>query len=383
MTTSATALAPVAGAGAGARPFLFGPEDYALLTALHSGQYNHSDVCDRFEAQVADFLGVADTVAVSSGTAALHVALLAAGIGPGDEVVVPSFTFCATVQAVLATGAIPRFADIDPTTLCTEAAQVAEALTPTTRAVIPVLYAGRAVDLSAVRPELDRQGAVIIEDAAHAFGSAHDAARRVGATGDLSCFSFGPIKNLTCGQGGMVILRSPEEAAACRALRSLGITDTVTTRADMTSYPVSGFGLRVQMPSLNAAIGLAQLPHIPEIEQRRRQLWRSYAAALEGIEGVDLVDIDVARTVPHLCAVRVPQHREEVFGALRRLGIGVGTHYPPNHLQPAFASWHRPLPVTERIGREVMTLPFHLYLDDSDITQIADALRHALAQVQR
>ena len=381
MTAPATSL--VTGAGAGARPFLFGPEDFALLTALHSGHYNHSDVCDEFEAQVADFLGVTDTVAVSSGTAALHVALLAAGIGPGDEVVVPSFTFCATVQAILATGAIPRFADIDPTTLCTGATEAAEALTPATRAVIPVLYAGQAVDLSAVRPELDRRGIPVIEDAAHAFGSSHDATRRVGATGDLTCFSFGPIKNLTCGQGGMVIPRSSEEAAACRALRSLGITDTVTSRADMTSYPVNGFGLRVQMPSLNAAIGLAQLGHLAEIQQQRRRLWRSYAAALEGIAGVVLLDLDVERTVPHLCAVRVPDHREEVFAALRRLGIGVGTHYPPNHLQRAFASWHRSLPVTERIGREVMTLPFHLYLKDSDIAQVADALRHTLAQVRR
>ena len=382
MTTAPTTTS-VTGAGAGARPFLFGPEDYALITALHSGHYNHSEICDRFEERVADVLGVADTVAVSSGTAALTVALLAAGIGRGDEVIVPSFTFCATVQAVLATGATPRFADIDPTTLCAGAAEVADALTPATRAVIPVLYAGQAVDLSAVRPELDRRRIAVIEDAAHAFGSSHDATRRVGATGNLTCFSFGPIKNLTCGQGGMVIPRNPDEAAACRALRSLGITDTVTSRADMTSYPVNGFGLRVQMPSLNAAIGLAQLGHLSEIQQRRRALWRAYTAALEGIEGVVAHDVDVERTVPHLCAVRVPDRREEVFAAMRRLGIGVGTHYPPNHLQPAFTAWYRPLPVTERIGREVMTLPFHLHLEDGDITQVAAALRHALAQGRR
>ncbi|MBK6013548.1 DegT/DnrJ/EryC1/StrS aminotransferase family protein [Streptomyces sp. MBT53] len=379
MTTS---TASVTGAGANARPYLFGTEDYSLLTALHSGHYNHSDACDQFETQVADVLGVTDAVAVSSGTAALHVALLAAGIGPGDEVVVPSFTFCATVQAVLATGATPRFADVDPITLCTQGAEIAEALTPATRAVLPVLYAGRAVNLSAIRPELDRRGITVIEDAAHAFGSAHDAAHPVGATGDLTCFSFGPVKNLTCGQGGMVIPRSAEEAAVCRALRSLGITDTVTSRADMTSYPVSGFGLRVQMPSLNAAIGLAQLPHLPEIQQRRRQLWQDYAAALEGIEGIDLVNLDIERTVPHLCAVRVPHHREHVFRTLRAHGIGVGTHYPPNHLQPAFASWHRPLPVTEQVGREILTLPFHLHLHPNGIAQVADALRTTLSRAR-
>ncbi|MGW1562809.1 DegT/DnrJ/EryC1/StrS family aminotransferase [Streptomyces sp. NPDC002144] len=373
---------PPTSAAVNARPYLFGPEDDALLAALHSGHYNHSPVCDEFEARIAGVLGVTDAVAVSSGTAALHVALLASGIGAGDEVVVPSFTFCATVQAVLATGATPRFADIDATTLSLAAGTVLDALTPATRAVIPVLYAGRAVDLSGARATLASRGIAIVEDAAHAFGSLHDAIRHVGATGDLTCFSFGPIKNLTCGQGGVIIPRSREEATACRRLRSLGITDSAADRADMPSYPVSSFGLRAQMPALNAAIGLAQLPHLADIQQRRRQLWRTYAAALEGIDGLVLVDVDVERTVPHLCAVRVPRGRDRVFAALRKHGIGVGTHYPPNHLQPAFAAWHRSLPVTERVGREILTLPFHLHLTDHDVHHVAAELRRAVRREQ-
>jgi perosamine synthetase len=340
-----------------ARPFPYGSEETALCEALHSGYYNHSAVTDRFEAEVARFLDVRDTVAVASGTAALHVALLAIGIGAGDEVIVPSFTFCATVQAILATGATPRFADIDPRTLCTGSAQVLDALTPNTRAVMPVLYAGRAVDLSDARPALADRGITIIEDAAHAFGSSNGD-RRVGATGDVTCFSFGPIKNLTCGQGGMIVPRTPAEADACRKLRSLGIAEPAAARADLTAYTVGGLGLRVQMPSLNAAIGLAQLAHFTEAETKRKHLWHAYAAALHDLDGVVLADTDIDRSVPHLCAVRVLQGRRgRVFRALRERGIGAGTHYPPNHLQPAFAPWHRSLPVTEQIGREIMTLP--------------------------
>ncbi|TLS45681.1 DegT/DnrJ/EryC1/StrS family aminotransferase [Streptomyces montanus] len=361
-----------------ARPFLYGPEEAALCEALRSGYYNHSAVTERFEDEVARFLGVPDAVAVASGTAALHVALLAAGIGPGDEVILPSFTFCATAQAILATGATPRFAEIDQRTLCTGSTQVLDALTPHTRAVLPVLYAGRAVDLSDARPVLTARGITVIEDAAHAFGS-FNGHRRVGTTGDVTCFSFGPIKNLTCGQGGMIIPRTPKEADACRRLRSLGIAESATSRADLTTYTVGGFGLRVQMPSLNAAIGLAQLAHFAQAEAKRKELWRAYAAALHDIDGVVLTDVDVDHTVPHLCAVRVLRGRDRLFRALRERGIGVGTHYPPNHLQPAFEQWHRPLPVTEQIGREIMTLPFHQHMTEADTDRVTSEVRHTLS----
>lgn len=372
-----TRTAP-AGVSDNARPYLYGPERASLVDALRGGQYNHSPATEEFEARVASLLGVPDTVAVASGTAALHVALLAAGLGPGQEVIVPSFTFCATIQAIVATGARPRFIDIDPRTLCIDSAAVLDALTPATRAVIPVLYAGRAVDLSSIRPVLDEYGVTIVEDAAHAFGS-HQDTRRVGATDVLTCFSFGPIKNLTCGQGGMVVPRTPMEADTCRRLRSLGIIESAAWRAEATTYTVNDFGMRVQMSGLNAAIGLAQLDHLTEAESKRRQLWRAYAAALAGTDGLALVDVDANLSVPHLCAVRVHRGRDRVFRSLRKHGIGVGTHYPPNHLQPAFARWHRPLPVTEQAGREIMTLPFHQHLSEHDVHRVACQVRRAVA----
>lgn len=359
-----------------ASPYLYGQEAAAVASVLESGQYGHTDVTEEFERRVADFLGVADAVTVASGTAALHAALLAADVGPGCEVVVPSMTFCATIQAILAVGATPRFVDIEPGTLCVTKQLVREAVNDTTAAVVPVLFGGRAVDLGAVQEELDERGVAVIEDAAHAFGSRHGT-QRVGATGALTCFSFGPIKNLTCGQGGMVIPRTPEEAATIRRIRLLGVVQSQSERANITSYRVDGFGLRYQLSSINAAIGLAQLDRFATAEHARRSLWRTYQDALAPLEGVALVDVDVDHAVPHLCQVRIP-HRDQVFAELRAEGIGVGVHYPPNHLQPAFDAWRRPLPTTEQAGEEILSLPFHQHLTEADIEHVVSALGKAL-----
>jgi dTDP-4-amino-4,6-dideoxygalactose transaminase len=360
-----------------ALPYLHGHEAAAVNRVLASGHYTHGLESELFERELAAFLGVPDVVAVSFGTTALHIALLAAGIGPGDEVVVPSFTFCATVQAVLACGAVPRFAELDPVTLCVTASDILEALTPDTRAVMPVLYGGRAVDLAGIAPELADRGITVIQDAAHAFGS-FAGERRVGGTGTLTCFSFDPIKNLTCGEGGALVPRGPAEAARARTIRDLGITQSRDQRAAATGYTVETFGLRAHLPALNAAIGRAQLACFPETAQQRQRLWRAYREALDGLDGVTLVDLDVDRTVPFNCVVRIAARRDEVFTRLRAEEVGVGVHYPPNHLQPAFAAWHRPLPRTELAGRQVLSLPFHPALGPGDAARVAGLLRKAL-----
>jgi dTDP-4-amino-4,6-dideoxygalactose transaminase len=362
-----------------ASPYLYGGEAAAAAQVLESGQYGHSDVTEKFEREVAAYLNVPDVVAVESGTAALHLALLAAGIGNGDEVVVPSLTFAASVQAIVAAGARPRFAEIDPDTLCVTGASVLEALTPDTRAVMPVLYGGRAVDLTDAAPVLAGRNITVVEDAAQAFGSWHGD-REVGAfgaSGTLTCFSFGPIKNLTCGQGGAVIPRTPQEAETIRLLRMLGIRQSQADRIRSTTYSVDTFGLRYPMSALNAAIGLTLLARFEEIEAKRPQLWRTYRDALAGIDGVALLDVDVEHTVPFNCVVRVP-NRDAVFADLQARGIGVGVHYPPNHTQKAFAPWHRPLPVTEQTAEEIMSLPFHPAMTEQDVSAVVDALRKAV-----
>jgi dTDP-4-amino-4,6-dideoxygalactose transaminase len=348
-----------------------------VLRVLDSGQYGHGEETEQFERDLAAYLGVPDVVAVASGTTALQIALLAAGIGPGCEVVVPSFTFCASVQAITACGAVPRFAEIDPATLCTGPGEIAEALTPATRSVMPVLYGGRAIDLSAIAGDLAARGITVVEDAAHAFGS-RLGGQLVGSTGALTCFSFDPIKNLTCGEGGALVPRGPGEAARARHIRGLGITETPEQRQSSLSYTVTGPGLRAHLPALNAAIGRAQLAGFAGASARRTRLWLAYQDALAGVAGIDLVDLDITHTVPFNCVVRIRHRRDEVFAAMRARGIGVGVHYPPNHLQPAFAAWHRPLPRTEQAARQVLSLPFHPAMDDTDARQVAALIAGAL-----
>jgi dTDP-4-amino-4,6-dideoxygalactose transaminase len=253
-------------------------------------------------------------------------------------------------------GRTPRFVEVSPDTLCVEAEAVWDALGPDTRAVLPVLFGGRSVDLSGVRDLLAARDVTVIKDAAHAFGSfAGD--RRVGATGALTCISFGPIKNLTCIEGGALVPRTADEARTLRQMRTLGIALSQAERQRTTTYTVGGFGLRVTLSSVHAAVGSVQLARFADVETRRKALW-AYAAALEGRDDVTLVDVGVESAVPFHCVVRVPS-RDTVHRLLREHGIGVGVHYPPNHLQPAFAPWHRSLPVTEQVGREILSLPFH------------------------
>lgn len=368
------------GARANAAPFLNGSEHAALSEALTAGQFGHGPLTERFEHEVARFLGVPDVVAVASGTAALQIGLMVAGVGDGDEVIVPSQTFCATIQAIVSVGARPRFIEVNPNTMCVDASDVLAAITPTTRAVMPVLYGGRAVDLSDLRPTLDSAGIQVIEDAAHAFGSRLSSrlgSRPVGGTGLLTCFSFGPIKNLTCGQGGALVPRDAGEAETARRIRMLGIARSQPERSRSTSYQVESIGIRAPMSSLNAAIGLAQLQTFGEVAAKRQRLWRAYQAGLADIDGVQVVDVDVERTVPFNCVVRIPD-RDRIFATLREVNIGVGVHYPPNHLQPAFSQWHRALPRTEALAREIMSLPFHPAMSLDDIEYVVSALAAAL-----
>ncbi|MFB9691358.1 DegT/DnrJ/EryC1/StrS family aminotransferase [Amycolatopsis plumensis] len=366
------------GPAANARPFLHGSELAAIGRVLAAGQYGHGAETEAFEAELAAYLGVDDVVAVATGTAALHLALLVAGVGPGDDVVVPSLTFCASVQAILATGAHPRFADVDPDTLCATADHIEAALSPATRVVMPVLYGGRAVDLTTITARLADRDIAVVEDAAHAFGSQHRG-HRVGATGALTCFSFDAIKALTCGDGGAIVPRTPTEAGWLRRARLLGIGSPRERRVATVSYAVHEPGFRYHLSTLHAAIGRVQLARFADIAARRKQLWHQYATALTDIPIAALVDLDVVNTVPFNCVVRVPAPaRDAVHAQLHAAGIQAGVHYPPNHLQPAFTRWSRPLPNTEDIAGEILSLPFHPDLTDDDISHVTATLAAAL-----
>ncbi len=302
--------------------------DAAVARVLESGRFTLGPEVSAFEREFAAFCGAGHGIAVSSGTSALHLALLAAGAGPGDEVITVPFTFIATVAAIRYTGATPVFVDIDPRTRTIDVARVEEAMTGRTRAVIPVHLFGHPADLDPLLALARRRGVTVIEDAAQAHGAEYRG-RRVGGLGDLGCFSFYPTKNLGAyGEGGMVVTSDEQHARAVRALRSWG-------GDDRRSPPAAGFNYR--MEALQGAVLRVKLGHLPAWTEARRRIAAAYDRALAptGV-AVPAAGPDV-RPVYHCYAVDTP-HRDALRRALEAEGIGTGLHYPaPVHLQACCA----------------------------------------------
>ncbi len=291
-----------------------------------------------FESEfAAELVGGRTCVAVNSGTSGLHLGLLAAGIGPGDEVVVPSFTFAATANSVALAGATPVFADIDATTFCLDAASVEEVLTERTAAIMPVHLYGHPADMSALRELADRRGVRLFEDAAQAHGATWQGAP-VGSFGDFAMFSLYPTKNMTSGEGGMVSCASEEIARNVRLLRNQGME---------RRYENEVVGFNSRMTDVHAAIGRVQLRKLPAWTAQRRANADFLSAHLDGV-GVPVV-ADGATHVWHQYTIRVPEGRDAFAQALAaEYGVGSGVYYPiPNHELPSFGV-AADLPVTAR-----------------------------------
>lgn len=354
------------------RPAL-GPEELrAVETVFRSGWLGMGAVTRRFEEALERHLGCKHAVAVNTGTSALHIALAAFGIGRGDEVVVPAITFAASVQAILATGATPVFCDVDERTLLIDGADATRRIGPRTRAVMPVHLYGSACDMDALLALAERHGFAVIEDAAHAFGTLHDG-RPIGSFGHATCFSFDPIKTVTCGEGGAVTLADDARADAIRRLRGLGITPEAGPSGQRE---VVSEGFRYHMPDFCAAIGLAQLAKVDAFVARRREICRAYDAAFEALRHVRIRPVDWNVVAPHIYVVRVNGgRRADMMAALRSAGVETGVHYVANHLQPFFRRWATgPLPVAERVWQEIVTLPLHCAMADADVRTVIDAV---------
>lgn len=339
-----------------------------------SAWLGQGSVVAAFEERVKQCLGARHVVAVNTGTSALHVALDALGIGEGDEVIVPSLTFCASVQAIAALRAKPVFCEVSPQTLHLDLADAAARITGRTRAIMPVHYCGNACDMDRLLDLGKTHGLAIVEDAAHAFGSSWRG-RKLGSFGEITCFSFDPIKNITCGEGGAICTADEGLAELMRRKRVLGISRDgwnrrLSTRGD---YEVSTLGYRYHMSNINAAIGLAQMDRFDEFLRRKREIVRVYNEKLSGVPGIELLAWDLEEAFPFAYMIRVPDgRRESLMDALKERGIASGVHYPPNHLQPLFCG--QSLPVTERLGQEILSLPLHCDLSDADVAQVVTAI---------
>ncbi|MBK8175970.1 MAG: DegT/DnrJ/EryC1/StrS family aminotransferase [Rhodospirillales bacterium] len=345
----------------------------AVSQVLESGQYVLGPCVERFETAFAGYCGAGHAIGVNSGTSALHLALLAAGIGAGDEVITVPMTFVATVAAILAAGATPRFIDVTADAWTMDASQLEAAITPRTKAIIPVHLHGRLADMPAILAIARRHQLIVIEDAAQAHGAAAHG-RRAGTFGDIGCFSFYPGKNLgACGEGGAVVTDRDDFAARVRSLRDWG-------QAERYRHVLRGFNYR--MDAIQGAVLGVKLDRLEAWIAARRAIAAAYDAGL--------ADVDAERPaaagddhVWHVYAVRVRQ-RERVRGALTALGIATGMHYPiPVHLQPAYVDLgYRAgdFPQSEAMAAETLSLPLFPEMSEAQVHRVCAAMAQSCGQ---
>jgi perosamine synthetase len=360
------------------RPYLGQEELTAVAKVFDSRWLGMGAVTQEFEERLREFLGARHVLAVNTGTAALHLALTALDLRPGDEVIVPSLTFVSSVQAILAVGARPVFCEVSEDTLTIDVHDVGRRVTVKTRAVMPVHYGGLVCDMDALLPFAREQKLWVVEDAAHAFGSSYKGCQ-VGTLGDVTCFSFDPVKNISCGEGGAIVTNNEDLATRLLPVRNVGIKKDSWNRQSGTRhwfYEVVAPGYRYHLSNLNAAIGLEQLKRFTMFKARKQAIVRRYDQALTDISGLRLLSRNLDETFPFFYVVRVlGKRRDALIEYLQEKGIGAGVHYIPNHLQPLFADCRVPLPTTERLFEEITTLPLYFEMTDAEVEAVISAVR--------
>ncbi len=362
------------------RPLLEDEEMAAARQALELGWLGMGSYVGRFEDKLKEVVGAADrhVVAVSTGHAALHLALMGAGVGPGDEVITPSFNNVADFQAIVAVGASPVFCDIDPVSLCVDLDRAEELISPRTRALIVMDYDCVLCDHDRVADLAARRGIRIVHDAAHSLGSRHRG-RPVGSFSDIAMFSFDPVKTITCIDGGALVVRTTEEANALREMRLIGMgqpSSVMYQNQRAWTYDVARLGFRYHLANLHAAIGLAQLGKLDVIAGTRREACRTYNARLAGVPGITVPQTDFTDVTPFLYYVRVEGDRRDAFRQhLADRGIDTGIHWQPGHWFKLFRDCRRgDLTVTERVGREIVSLPLHSKMAAATLDRVCEAV---------
>lgn len=383
------------------KPFIvFGAPDIAeaeiqeVLNTLHSGWLGTGPRVAAFEDQFAVFKGLPSQqiAAVNSCTAALHLSLLAAGVGPGDEVITTPLTFCATVNAVLHTGATPVLVDVDPVSMNIDVQQIESKITNKTKVLLPVHFAGLPCDMDALLGIAATHQLQIIEDCAHAVEASYRG-RPTGTMGDYGCFSFYATKNVTAGEGGMVLAKNAERSAYIKMMSSHGVTKDAWGRFSSNGYQhyqVMECGFKYNMMDLQAAIGMHQLGRVEQGWQKRQSIWSRYQNAFRGL--------------PVTCPARPPSHvrhahhlytllvdeqrcgvsRDQFLMRMAHLGIGLGVHYlalPEHPYYQQRLGWKpEDTPHATRIGRQTVSLPISPKLTDEEIERVMNAVCLSLAQ---
>ncbi len=361
----------------------------AVAETLRSDWLTTGPAVERFETAVRRYTGAAQAVAVINGTAALHVMLAAAGIGPEHEVVVPAITFAATANAVFYCGGTPVIADVDPETLLLTPETLAPRLTPRTRAVVAVDYAGQPCDYAALAALCDARGIMLFADACHALGGADAQGRRVGTLARATCFSFHPVKHVTTGEGGMVVTDDPDLAATMRRLRNHGMDlDQAARNARQAwRYDVAELGWNYRLSDIACALGASQMTKLEGFLEQRLQLADRYDAKLRPhMTRLGLRPLSTRpglRHARHLYVVRIAQgRRDAVFARMREAGIGVNVHYWPVHLHSLFrrrlGTGEGLCPQAEAAAQEILSLPLHPGLDTAQQDFVLETLEQSL-----
>jgi len=356
----------------------------AVVDALHAGWLGMGAVTQAFEEGLARFLGLDGryVLATNTGTSALHLGLLAAGVGAGDEVITPAFNFVADHQAIVGAGAAPVLCDVEDATLGLDPDKAAALIGPRTKAIVPLHFGGVVGRLKDLYVLAERHRLRVVEDATHAFGTRVEG-RAIGSFGDVTCFSFDPVKVITSIDGGAVVVNDAATLEQLRHWRFLGIDRETLARYKNSrawEYDVVSQGFRYHLTNINAAVGLSQLARVDEFITSRRQACRLYNRLLAGVAGVRCPATDFADVSPFIYTVRVPAARREgLIEHLRGRGVATGIHFLPAQDFTYLKACRRgDLGVTERVTREILTLPLHTHMAAATIERVTGAIREHL-----
>lgn len=338
----------------------------AVVEVLTSDYLTTGPRIAEFEQKIADYTGANYAVAVSSGTAALHIACLAAGIGDGDEVITTPLTFAASANCILYCGGKPVFADINPRTYNIDPAQIEKQITQKTKALLPVHYAGQPCDMEAIQALAEQYGLMVIEDGAHALGAQYRG-KRIGSISDMTCFSFHPVKPITTGEGGVVTTNSREQYERLKLFRSHGITrsgELLTEHPGTWYYEQLELGYNYRITDIACALGISQMDRLEGFLQRRRELAERYHAAFSNLEEIQIPEqLEGVESGWHLYMIQVPKNRrKQVFEQLQAAGIGVNVHYIPVYRHPYYRKHGYEgcsCPNAESFYERALTLPLY------------------------
>ena len=347
-----------------------GAEYDAIKSVVDANYLNEGGVTEQFEAELARRLGVAHVVSATSGTAALFMSLAAAGIGPGDEVVVPDLTFIATANAVTLAGGTTVLADIDRRTLNLDPVSFERAITPRTRAVIPVHVTGRGADMTSIMRIATAHGIAVVEDAAEAFMSKKDG-RQLGTIGIAGCFSFSPNKTITTGQGGAIATNDAAFAGRLRELKDQGRPRRGTGGDDL--HPTIGFNFK--FTNLQAAVGLAQLVRLEERLDRQRGIYLAYEAALKDVDGIVLPGFDIDGGECPQWTDAVVERRDELDRYLAKSGAGCRRFWFPLHTQAPYRRPDSEFPIATTVGPHAIWLTSAFTLTDDEVARVCELIR--------